>query len=65
MGEQSSPLTVEVIKYICYQCKEGEMFPEGNIALTSNPPQYPHKCSKCGYTINLTSRYPRINILLN
>lgn len=65
MSEQSSPLTVEAIKYICDQCKEGEMFPEGNITLTSNPPQYPHKCSKCGYTINLTSRYPRINILVN
>lgn len=28
--------------------------------LTSAPPQFPHKCQRCGYSVNLDASYPRI-----
>lgn len=36
-----------IVDMICEKCKTGVMRPT-SIVLTSNPPQYPHKCNYCG-----------------
>ena len=46
-----------IVEMICDECKEGKMAPDG-IMLFSDPPQYPHKCEKCGYKTNYLFRYP-------
>lgn len=38
----------------------GEFERHGNIVLSSYPPQYPHRCNKCGNTKSFTNVYPRI-----
>ena len=43
----------------CPVCHEGWMRPTG-VVLTSNPPQYPHKCTKCGYEQIYQVRYPYV-----
>ena len=47
--------------YICDVCNEGEMLPTGFV-LTSNPPKYPHRCNKCGTTMDVSGiKYPYIS----
>lgn len=49
-----------LVHLMCDKCDGGEMMPTG-IALLSNPPQYPHKCNKCGHQVNVTgNKYPFI-----
>jgi len=43
----------------CPVCKQGYMRPTG-VTLMSNPPQYPHKCTKCQYEQTYSMRYPYI-----
>ncbi|MFW6311365.1 MAG: hypothetical protein ACOC1K_03930 [Nanoarchaeota archaeon] len=43
----------------CPVCKEGWMRPTG-VVLTTQPPQYPHKCNKCNYEQTYQVRYPYI-----
>lgn len=43
----------------CPKCGQGWMRGTG-IVLTSNPPQYPHKCTNCGYTQTYGVQYPYI-----
>lgn len=43
----------------CPVCQNGWMRPTG-IVLTSNPPQFPHKCQKCGYEQIYSVRYPYV-----
>ncbi len=43
----------------CPVCGQGWMRPTG-ITLLSNPPQYPHKCTKCAYEQTYSVRYPYI-----
>jgi len=43
----------------CPSCGQGWMRPTG-IVLTSNPPQYPHKCNACGYEATYGTRYPYV-----
>ena len=31
-----------------------------DVVCMSIPPQYPHRCDKCGHTINLDECYPKI-----
>jgi len=46
--------------YICDECGEGEMKPT-DVCLASNPPKFPHECTKCGHTQNFIGRkYPYI-----
>jgi len=47
------------IKMFCDKCKKGEMLPNGNMLL-SDPPQWEHKCNKCGHEENYKYKYPRI-----
>jgi len=43
----------------CPVCSNGWMRPI-NIVFTTNPPQYPHKCTACGYEATYTVRYPYV-----
>lgn len=59
MSEKRIEVNTYIVRYICDECGEGEMFPTGT-CLDSLPPQYPHKCHKCGASktfIGIT--YPR------
>ena len=49
-----------LVKMKCDKCKEGFMEKDGNIVLTSYPPQFPHKCSCCGYRENYIKQYPYV-----
>lgn len=40
----------------CLKCKI-EMKPTG-LSLLSSPPQFPHKCPRCGYEENFSKVYP-------
>ena len=53
--------TVKPVKVSLYCDKcSGEMAPDGRM-LTSNPPQYPHVCCKCGHVANVRGKtYPYI-----
>jgi predicted RNA-binding Zn-ribbon protein involved in translation (DUF1610 family) len=58
MSEKQTPVQTVVVDYVCDSCGEGHMLPTG-ITLTSNPPQYPHKCDKCGTQDVFLTRYPQ------
>jgi hypothetical protein len=48
-----------IIEYECPECKEGNLYPTGRVLLSS-PPQYPHKCNKCGYKETFRGiKYPK------
>ena len=42
----------------CDKCGNGLMLKDGNIILTTEPPQYPHKCNNCGHQENYFFPYP-------
>lgn len=50
----------EVKTYIVYaNCECGGTFKPINMCLMSYPPQYPHKCNKCGKEEFFNCTYPR------
>jgi hypothetical protein len=59
MAEQQIPQQVVSVTYQCDACGEGNMKPT-NMVLTSNPPQYPHVCDKCGATQTFCRTYPYV-----
>ena len=58
MGEIRHEVRTFLVDMVCESCGVGYMRPVGNIALSTYPIQYPHKCDKCGYTQNYTKNYP-------
>ena len=38
---------------------DGEFFPDDVVFMTY-PPQYPHKCNKCGTSATFNKKYPSI-----
>jgi len=64
----SAPYTVKAEKVDTYlervYCECGEEMKYSNVELTSNPPQYPHKCLKCEKSKNMRQRYPRVSYKL-
>ena len=56
--KKTSEVKVRKVTIECEKCGV-EMFPTG-VTLMSDPPQYPHKCDKCGNTVNMMEIYPRI-----
>ena len=60
MSEQEYKIKPVGVKYICDVCNEGKMLPDGDIVLTSYPPQFPHKCDNCGHKENFTVKYPNV-----
>lgn len=58
--ESRFELKTFIVRYFCDPCSKkggGEYLPTG-IALLTNPPQYPHKCNRCGNVQNFNKRYP-------
>lgn len=45
--------------YTCDTCQEGAMRSTGE-TLMSDPPQYPHTCTKCGIKMILRLSYPHV-----
>ncbi|WP_020469681.1 hypothetical protein [Zavarzinella formosa] len=43
----------------CDDCGIGEMTPTGIMFMT-HPPQYQHKCDKCGTERTFDERYPKV-----
>lgn len=62
--EFKRPVKTVWIGYWCDQCGQGEMKHVGTM-LTSSPPQYPHKCTNCGYEETFWSSYPQITYEYN
>lgn len=62
VAEKRTEVRTFMVRLMCDKCGEGEMKPTG-VQLLSNPPQYPHRCDKCGFetTIRGGKAYPRID----
>lgn len=58
MSERRYDVRTYGADYLCDKC-ETPMVAENRV-LTSSPPQYPHRCPKCDFKINLRERYPVI-----
>lgn len=59
MPELSREVRTYQNTYICDECGKGEMKPTG-MMLTSNPPQFSHRCNACGAEKIFCFQYPRI-----
>lgn len=57
MPIEVSPMKSVQIDYKCDYCGSGYMRPTG-IMLTSYPPQFPHRCNKCGVSMTFVEEYP-------
>ena len=53
------PLRPVRVERRCGSCDKGRMRATG-VTLSSNPPQFPHTCHKCGASENLDRQYPYI-----
>jgi hypothetical protein len=51
-------VNVYEVNYGCDKC--GEIMKFNGMSLMSSPPQYPHTCPECGYSVNLEMTYPTI-----
>jgi hypothetical protein len=60
MSETKTPLIPFRIDMTCSKCNEGKMRPS-NMTLLSNPPKYPHHCTKCDYEETYKVSYPYID----
>jgi len=58
MPEITRDVQMVQIAYQCDECGEGLMIRKDNVMFTIDPPQFPHKCNKCGFEAILTSSYP-------
>jgi len=55
------PVDVYKEKKRCPECDTGYLQQTSGGVLTSDPPQYPHKCTECGYHMHIRAKtYPRI-----
>lgn len=48
MNEQRTKVSTHMVRLRCKPGCSGELLPTG-MALLSDPPHYPHKCTQCGY----------------
>lgn len=69
MAEEHFDVKVVGAKYICDECKTGEMVYNGQMDLTGTPEDknavWPHKCSNpsCGYEKKFTEKFPTFRVL--
>lgn len=63
MPREQKPLRPIRVDYRCDKCGEGYYRPAG-IMLSSNPPQFPHACSKCDDRMTFTEKYPTVRYAL-
>lgn len=54
-----SDVKVQLVDYICDECKESNMEYTGNMIFTY-PEQYEHKCNNCGNVKNFNVKYPEV-----
>lgn len=47
-------------KYICDNCRKGEMEPTGENVWLTDPPKFKHRCNICNEEIFLTEKHPVI-----
>jgi ssDNA-binding Zn-finger/Zn-ribbon topoisomerase 1 len=48
------------VKYVCDNCKKGDMqYIDGKVEF-SDPPKFLHQCSNCGDTKYLEKKYPTV-----
>lgn len=59
MSERDYDVRPVGVEYVCDECGVGLMM-HTNMAIMSNPPQYPHHCSDCGAVKNLEQMYPML-----
>ena len=59
MSEKAFDVRVIGVNYVCDGCNNGLM-EHTNMALMTDPPQYPHQCTHCGAVKNLLKRYPYV-----
>lgn len=59
MSERFKELKAYNVRYMCDECDGGEMLPTG-MCYPTNPPMYPHKCTKCSSGNTFTIQYPTI-----
>ena len=59
MPREQMPLRPVRVDYKCDKCGAGYMRPTG-VLLTSNPPQFPHRCNNCDAHQNFTEKYPTV-----
>ena len=57
MKEVKKPVREYVVHAMC-ECG-GEFIP-GDVVFMTYPPQYPHKCNKCGTSATFNKKYPSI-----
>lgn len=57
MGEIRAQIHPIKIDMICPTCGRGYMRPT-DVVYPTSPPQYPHKCNKCGYSDVYRISYP-------
>lgn len=58
MSEKRTPVQILQCEYICDRCGSGRMERVGAQTFLTDPPQYPYKCSECGYLKCSSKRYP-------
>ncbi|WP_020474525.1 hypothetical protein [Zavarzinella formosa] len=59
MSEIEQEVKTFSVRYQCDDCGIGEMAPTGIMFMT-HPPQYPHKCDKCGTERTFAERHPKV-----
>lgn len=59
MAEREVVVSPVQVEYVCDICHRGTMQPTGK-TLLSDPPQYPHECSVCGYATTFRRTYPNV-----
>lgn len=59
MKARHTPVEMVQVEILCDKCDEGSYHGTGQV-LTSNPPQYPHRCNHCGDTKTFKNRYPTV-----
>jgi DNA polymerase III alpha subunit (gram-positive type) len=62
---EAVPVNTFMLRYVCDECKKGEMVPTGEIiesAVPNIPPSVVHSCNACGARMTFRGmQYPRID----
>lgn len=59
MSEREFKVEPYGVDYICDDCGNGKMEPNGTM-LMCDPPKWQHYCEACGAMQNLANKYPEI-----
>jgi DNA-directed RNA polymerase subunit RPC12/RpoP len=59
MPEQTYEIKSIGVDYKCDFCGDGTMEQTG-IFLPTDPPQWQHRCTRCGHHMNMWQKYPNV-----